>query len=427
MATVSRATDLVLGRTVAVKILTDQLAADDRFLARFRREARSVASLNHPNIVSIFDTGEDGDTHFIVMEYVEGRTVAELLDVESPFAVDRAVAITAAVARALQAAHERGVIHRDVKPGNIMLTPNGLVKVMDFGIARASGDEAHTGFILGSASYLSPEQAAGDAIDGRCDLYSLGCVLYEMLTGRPPFNGDSPLAVAYKHLHEEPLPPSRLRSGVTPQLDGVVVRAMAKAPARRFGSAAEMGDALMRPRQSDRVDDAQTVAMPTLTKGVLGPPATPNTGAKSLWAAPRLPIALVGVALVFWLLVSFLATPTQAPTVTERSTPSAPAPQQTSPPRQSSVSEAAAEVRGLVSAGLSARDLSSRAANEVLEHVDEAMEKLAEGKASDALKKLGEARSKLIESEEKREVAPARATAIREALDDLRAALEQRL
>jgi hypothetical protein len=308
-----------------------------------------------------------------------------------------------------------------------MLTPTGLVKVMDFGIARASGDDAHTGFILGTASYLSPEQAAGDSIDARCDLYSLGCVLYEMLTGRPPFDGDSPLAVAYKHLHAEPWPPSRLRSEVGPGLDGVVMRAMAKAPARRFGSATEMGDALLRVRQSDPVADAQTLVMSTLGKGVRARPATGTAGQRRPWTELRLPIALVGVSFVLWLVLSFLARPAEAPSIGQRSTPTAPALPQTSQPRQASVSEAAAEVRRVVSAGLGARELSSRAADEVLKHVDEAMEKLAEGKANDALKKVGEARSKLIEYEEKDEVAAARATAIRKALDDLSAALEQRL
>ena len=422
-----RATDRVLGRTVAVKILTDRLAADERFLARFRREARAAAGLNHANIVSIFDTGVDSDTHFIVMEHVEGRTVAELLAVESPFAVERAVAITVAAARALHAAHERGVIHRDIKPGNLMLTSSGLVKVMDFGIARAAGDDAHTGFILGTASYLSPEQAAGEPIDARCDLYSLGCVLYEMLTGRPPFNGDSPLAVAYKHLHEEPLPPSRLRSEVASPLDAVVLRALAKTPARRFGSADEMGDALVRVRHRDSVTDVQTVAMPTVAMRGLARPASRATIAKRLWTEWRLPVAFIGATLLLWLVLSWLARPTEAPSVGQRSTPTAPALQQTSQPTQPSVSEAAAEVRRVVSSGLSARELSSRAADEVLKHVDEAMGKLAEGQANDALKKVGEARSKLIEAEEKKEVAPTRATAIRGALDDLSAALEQRL
>ncbi len=218
MAKVFLGTDTVLGRTVAVKILAPQFADDDSFVQRFRREAQAAASITHPNIVSVFDTGSDDGVHFIVMEYVEGRTLAEILAGGGRILPDRAIDIAMDVCRALEAAHARGVIHRDIKPGNIMLDPRGDVKVTDFGIARVTTTAdtvAQTAAILGTASYLSPEQAQGQPVDGRSDIYSLGCVLYEMLTGRPPFLGDSPVAVASKQVLEQPVPPSRLNPDVT--------------------------------------------------------------------------------------------------------------------------------------------------------------------------------------------------------------------
>jgi len=243
MAKVFLGTDTVLGRTVAVKILAPQYADDEGFVQRFRREAQAAASITHPDIVSVFDTGSDDGIHFIVMEYVEGRTLAEILAGGGRILPDRAIDIAMDVCRALEAAHARGVIHRDIKPGNIMLDPRGDVKVTDFGIARVTTTAdtvAQTAAILGTASYLSPEQAQGQPVDGRSDIYSLGCVVYEMLTGRPPFLGDSPVAVASKQVLEQPVPPSRLNSDVTADLDAVILRALAKNPANRYQSAEEM-------------------------------------------------------------------------------------------------------------------------------------------------------------------------------------------
>ena len=243
MAKVFLGTDTVLGRTVAVKILASQYADDEGFVQRFRREAQAAASITHPDIVSVFDTGSDDGIHFIVMEYVEGRTLAEILAGGGRILPDRAIDIAMDVCLALEAAHARGVIHRDIKPGNIMLDPRGDVKVTDFGIARVTTTAdtvAQTAAILGTASYLSPEQAQGQPVDGRSDIYSLGCVVYEMLTGRPPFLGDSPVAVASKQVLEQPVPPSRLNSDVTADLDAVILRALAKNPANRYQSAEEM-------------------------------------------------------------------------------------------------------------------------------------------------------------------------------------------
>jgi eukaryotic-like serine/threonine-protein kinase len=242
MAKVFRGTDNVLGRTVAIKVLSPQFTDDAQFVARFRREAQAAAALNHPNIVGVFDTGSQGDVHFIVMEYVEGRSLRDVIRSEGPLLPQRAAEIADSVARALETAHEAGMVHRDIKPGNIMLTPDGEVKVMDFGIARTStGDTlTQTAAVLGTASYLSPEQAQGQPVDPRSDLYSLGCVLYEMVTGRPPFTGDSPVAIAYKHVRDDPAAPSRINPDVPADLEAVILKSMAKNPANRYQSAAEL-------------------------------------------------------------------------------------------------------------------------------------------------------------------------------------------
>jgi eukaryotic-like serine/threonine-protein kinase len=266
MAKVFRGTDQVLGRTVAIKVLSPQFADDAQFVARFRREAQAAAALNQPNIVGVFDTGSQGDVHFIVMEYVEGRTLRDVIRAEGPLLPERAAEIADAVARALETAHEAGMVHRDIKPGNIMLTSDGEVKVMDFGIARTStGDTlTQTAAVLGTASYLSPEQAQGQPVDARSDLYSLGCVLYEMSTGRPPFSGDSPVAIAYKHVKDDPVAPSRINPDVPSDLEAVILKSMAKNPANRYQTAAEMRQDLGRLMQG----------LPTLATPVMAGDAT---------------------------------------------------------------------------------------------------------------------------------------------------------
>jgi eukaryotic-like serine/threonine-protein kinase len=278
MAKVFLGSDTVLGRTVAVKVLAPQFADDDGFVMRFRREAQAAASIGHPHIVSVFDTGSDDGVHFIVMEYVEGRTLAEILAGGGRILPDRAIDIAIDVCGALEAAHAQGVIHRDIKPGNIMLNPRGEVKVTDFGIARVTTTAdtvAQTAAILGTASYLSPEQAQGQPVDGRSDIYSLGCVLYEMVTGRPPFLGDSPVAVASKQVLEQPTPPSRLNPDVTADLDAVILRALAKNPANRYQSAEEMRSDLERAKRGLPVQ-----ATPLLAAGATQvldrPPAHPT-------------------------------------------------------------------------------------------------------------------------------------------------------
>ncbi|MFJ9849253.1 Stk1 family PASTA domain-containing Ser/Thr kinase [Streptomyces sp. NPDC101150] len=248
MAEVYLAHDTRLGRTVAVKTLRVDLARDPSFQARFRREAQSAASLNHPSIVAVYDTGEDYvdgvSIPYIVMEYVDGSTLRELLHSGRKLLPERSLEMTTGVLQALEYSHRAGIVHRDIKPANVMLTRTGQVKVMDFGIARAMGDAGmtmtQTAAVIGTAQYLSPEQAKGEQVDARSDLYSTGCLLYELLTVRPPFIGDSPVAVAYQHVREEPQKPSNFDPEITPEMDAIVLKALVKDPDYRYQSADEM-------------------------------------------------------------------------------------------------------------------------------------------------------------------------------------------
>ncbi|MET9731842.1 Stk1 family PASTA domain-containing Ser/Thr kinase [Streptomyces sp. NPDC006458] len=248
MAEVYLAHDTRLGRTVAVKTLRADLARDPSFQARFRREAQSAASLNHPAIVAVYDTGEDYidgvSIPYIVMEYVDGSTLRELLHSGRKLLPERSMEMTIGILQALEYSHRNNIVHRDIKPANVMLTRNGQVKVMDFGIARAMGDSGmtmtQTSAVIGTAQYLSPEQAKGEQVDARSDLYSTGCLLYELLTVRPPFVGDSPVAVAYQHVREEAQPPSVFDPEITPEMDAIVLKALVKDPGYRYQSADEM-------------------------------------------------------------------------------------------------------------------------------------------------------------------------------------------
>ena len=331
MARVFRGTDRVLGRTVAIKVLSPQFAGDEQFVARFRREAQAAAALNHPNIVSVYDTGDQGDVHFIVMEYVEGRTLRDVIRNEGPLLPERGTEIAEAVARAVSSAHQAGLVHRDIKPGNIMLTRDGEVKVMDFGIARTStGDTlTQTAAVLGTASYLSPEQAQGLPVDARSDIYSLGCVLFEMLTARAPFAGDSPVAIAYKHVKEDPVPPSRINPDVPGSLDAVILKCMAKNPVNRYQTAQELRQDLERAAQGLPIlatpvmpgDATEVLTAPVgagQTAVMKGVPPDEEEGRGGRWwlvaLGVILALAALGVA-AFFLVRSLLPPPTELVTV----------------------------------------------------------------------------------------------------------------
>jgi serine/threonine-protein kinase len=319
MAEVHRGRDLRLGRDVAIKMLRTDLARDATFQERFRREAQNAAALNHPAIVAVYDTGEEVSSTgekipFIVMEFVNGRTLKEVLAAEQRIQPRRALEIIADICAALEFSHRHGIIHRDIKPGNVMLTQNGQVKVMDFGIARALASGAttmtQTSAVIGTAQYLSPEQARGEAVDARSDVYAAGCVLFELLVGHPPFVGDSPVSVAYQHVREDPRAPSDINREVPPDVDAIVLKALAKNPLNRYQSAQEMrADALRavagRPVLATPVmSAAETMAMtgptmrqpPSATTVTRPVPARPPERKTSSWVLAVL--AALGVLAV---------------------------------------------------------------------------------------------------------------------------------
>ncbi|WP_447644234.1 Stk1 family PASTA domain-containing Ser/Thr kinase [Nocardioides zeae] len=322
MAEVRKGTDTRLGRVVAVKRLRTDLASDATFQARFRREAQSSASLNHPSIVSTYDTGEeisaDGVAQpYIVMEFVAGRTLRDVLREGRKILPERALEITSGVLSALDYSHRAGIIHRDIKPGNVMLTPSGDVKVMDFGIARAiseaSSTMTQTAAVVGTAQYLSPEQARGEVVDSRSDVYSAGCLLYELLTGRPPFVGDSPVAVAYQHVREQAQRPSELDPTLAPEIDQIVMKSLAKRVEDRYQSAAQMRSDIERylggrpvqapviPDEAEAPTASGSPAVPPPTRRV--PEAAPEHGPRrGPWIAAIVALLLALVVTLVWFL-----------------------------------------------------------------------------------------------------------------------------
>ena len=284
MAEVHRGRDARLGRDVAIKVLRADLARDPSFLARFRREAQAAAGLNHPSIVSVYDTGEDAAPDgtpqpYIVMEYVEGRTLRDVLKAEGALPARRVMEIGADICGALDFSHRNGIVHRDIKPANVMITPSGAVKVMDFGIARAVADNAatvtQTANVIGTAQYLSPEQARGEAVDARSDVYSTGCLLYELATGSPPFQGDSPVAVAYQHVRENAIAPSVRNPEVPRALDSIVMKALAKNQLNRYQSAGEMRADLQRALADQPVTAESVMTDSERTQFIARTPAPP--------------------------------------------------------------------------------------------------------------------------------------------------------
>jgi hypothetical protein len=307
MATVWRATDRILARPVAVKILHEHLAEDETFLERFRREALAAASLSHPHVVAIYDTGEDGGeagalSHYIVMEHCGGGTLATLLSAEGPFEPGRAIRVGSTICDALEYAHSKGIVHRDVKPANVLVGDDGLFKVGDFGIAKAvtaTSDITTTGTIMGTVAYISPEYASDRELDARSDIYSLGVVLYELVVGKPPFEETSSVGVAMKHLNELPAPPRTRRAGIPRALESIVMKALEKDPERRFASAGEMRTAL---DSIPGASDTQVLRRPPPVRPVAQGQASFRS--ESRWITPV--VALIVGAIVLAMIVAAL-------------------------------------------------------------------------------------------------------------------------
>jgi eukaryotic-like serine/threonine-protein kinase len=345
MARVYVASDRVLERQVAVKVLSPPYAQDPVFVERFRREARAAARLSHPNIVAVFDSGSDADQPYLVMEYVAGQSLAELLARQGRLAPGRAAELAVEVCAALAAAHAQGLVHRDVKPANVLVGPDGQVKVTDFGIVKASAATATltgTGTVLGTAAYLSPEQAQGGPVDARSDLYGLGCVLYELVCGSPPFGSGadrSPVAVATRHVREPPEPPSLRNPQVDPALDQVVLTALAKDPAQRYQSATDMQEALQGVLAGDATPALPTEPLPaplgrTGTTPTATGPAAGDDGRGPGW--PRWALLAAGTALGIALVLALLwldggDTPARLPEAGSGASPATSAPSSTTP------------------------------------------------------------------------------------------------
>jgi serine/threonine-protein kinase len=306
MAEVYRGFDPSLDRRVAIKVLVHPFDRDAGFVARFRREAQAAARLNHPNIVGVYDAGSDGDTQFIVMEYVEGRTLASFMASGGKPTTEQAIELTEKVAAALLVAHDHGIVHRDIKPANVMVTRNGEVKVMDFGIARLQSDATapQTSSVIGTPAYFSPEQAQGQPVDARSDIYSLGCVLYELVAHQQAFTGDTPVAVAYKQVNEVPPAPSAFNPEVPPALDAVVMKCIAKNPANRYQNAGELIADLERVRNG--LDVEATPLMPMAAGAAATqviarqptevlPPPEPEGSSRKIWLGVLIGLLIVGI------------------------------------------------------------------------------------------------------------------------------------
>jgi tRNA A-37 threonylcarbamoyl transferase component Bud32 len=453
MARVYRGVDRQLRRPVAIKVLAAPFDRDRSFLERFRREARAAAGLSHPNIVAVFDSGSDDGTHFIVTELVEGETLADRLRRDGPMPPEETVAVAVDIARALAAAHDRRLIHRDIKPGNVMLLPDGRVKVVDFGIARAAGSDTltGTGVVLGSTAYLSPEQAGGQPVDERADLYALGCVLYEMLTGHVPFRADTPIATMYRHVNEDAPAPSTIVL-VQPELEAIVMRCLEKDPKRRFASAAELEAALLAvslarsgdTTQLETVGAGAAETQPVATVDGGGAPTEPvaavsggGAATRPTWTAPsharekprghgRWLIAALVVALILALTGVLIAATNDPfrPKAAARATARDATENVLPPDTPVTVENAWSGLIAAIASAQATEDLSDHAADELAKRADELLDAYREGdpeKLAEALTHLDEELAKAVEDEE---IAPTAADSIDSAILDLGTALE---
>jgi predicted Ser/Thr protein kinase len=466
MARVYRGTDRVLGRPVAIKVLADNLGCDPQFVARFRQEAQSAASVSHPNLVSVFDTGSDGDVHYIVMEYVEGRTLDETIRAEGPADPARALQIAKAVCGALAAAHARGIIHRDIKPANILLQPDGVVKVMDFGIAKGADSPSLTnaGFVVGTAAYLSPEQAQGLSVDPRSDIYSLGCVLYEMLTGVPPLAGETLFDIAHKLANEEPLPPSSLNPAVSENIDRIVMRALAKKPQARYQSALDMqveleatyevsvegqawgtqpeSMAFTAGSSATTVIERDGTATGVLSQDAARPAPEGvrlgHPGSGRLLLVAGLVLLALAALLAFWTLAgrqrpeagssAQVAPPLEPPPPAATSGPPVPANAGLPAPEgpaDSMVQDVIQGLAGGIVAAQNSGEITEKAARDVARELDKAYEQYSEGDLDDARDATAEAREELSKYYERGEVSSARVNSLSEALSRLEVALRE--
>jgi serine/threonine-protein kinase len=450
MADVHEGRDLLLGRPVAIKVLASPFDRDEGFVERFRNEARAVAPLSHPNIVAVFDTGSDGDRRFIVTELVDGESLSAVLAREGRLTAVRTVEIATQVCRALANAHEAGIVHRDVKPGNVMLAADGRVKVVDFGIAKAAGADAITrsGWVLGSAPYLAPEQASGFPADERTDLYALGCVMYHMLTGDPPFVADSPVATLYRHVNDRPPRPTvRVPEG----LEAVVLRCLEKDPDRRFVSAAELERALAEvdvPAGTlplpllDADDPTAPVARTAGTAPIgVGEPTTPARTSRPTSASvrrhargsradrhrgrPMVPVAVAAAAIVAvaWLALDPLGGRAPLGTVARDRRTSSPSPTVTTSPSASDEGSSSAEgsfgtLLSAIGSGVEG-GIAPDAARKLGEHAFKLQEHLQEGKIEDATRDAEEFLRELDRRTAEGQISPSVAGAIREAFQDL--------
>ena len=460
MAAVYLASDRVLERQVAVKVLSPLYAQDPGFVERFRREARTAARLSHPNVVAVFDSGSDAGQHYLVMEYVPGESLAELLAREGRLAPGRAAELAVQVCAALAAAHAQGLVHRDVKPANVLVDREGRVKVTDFGIAKATAASTltATGMVLGTAAYLSPEQARGGPVDARSDLYGLGCVLYELLCGSPPFGSgaDRPqVALATRHLSELPEPPSRRNPQVGPGLDAVVLTALAKDPAQRYQRATDLQAALGRvlagqpaaagPDGLGAAGGVATEPLPRLP--VRAGAVPPGMGAvragaqRSGW--PRWALVVAGLAIAVGLVVAVVllwpdgagapagqeqAGPSTTPAATSLPSTTAPPPTTTGAPSQGGVPAALANLTAVITAARQQGTV-DRQAEDLLHRANDLAEALQEdrkdGKGEEVEKKLAELEGKVDELIGKGRIRPPATTQIRQAVAQLAQAVQQ--